>query len=104
MPAVPKGSLNKRWQWRKGAIYMQGATAATDIRVRFAAFLPDFVPNATTPFATQTIPILRMRNPLAWYICSESSHARNGLNAAFFDEQAKTAMDLALTTNGETVP
>ena len=89
LPAVPKTQRSNSWEWRNGALYMPGATpAATDIRLRFAAYFADFINNGTTPFASQTIPILRAMNPLAWFIASEVSAARGDLDVEYFDKQA----------------
>ncbi len=95
LPAVPKSQLNRSWEWRNGAIYMPGATNATDLRIRYAAFLADFIlPSSTspaTPYANQPIPIVRALNAFAWYICSEVAKARGDVDAADFDMKGQTA-------------
>lgn len=88
LPAVTKGVRSNSWEWRNGALYFMGSTVATDIRTRYAAYYPDFVANDATPFASQTIPILRAANPLAWFICSEAAKARGDVDAESFDRQA----------------
>lgn len=42
LPTAPKQTMNKLWEWRDERIYMPGATGTTDLRVRYAALLPDF--------------------------------------------------------------
>jgi hypothetical protein len=92
LPAVPKGALNRSWEWRNGAIYMPGATSSTDLRIRYAAFFPDFLPSGTGTgqalFNSQYIPIVRAVNPLAWFICSEVARARGDIDAQTFDQNA----------------
>lgn len=43
LPAVPKLTFNKSWEWRNGSIYMPGSTAIMDLRLRYAAFYADFI-------------------------------------------------------------
>ncbi len=47
LPAIPKLSFNKSWEWRNGSIYVPGSTAIMDLRVRYAAFYPDFLASAS---------------------------------------------------------
>ena len=95
LPAVPKTALNKSWEWRNGAIYLPGATAVTDIRMRYAASFPDFLPSGTGPgqalFSAQPIPIVRAVNPFAWFICSEVARARGDIDGQTFDSNAMQA-------------
>ncbi len=91
MPAVPKLALNKSWEWRNGAIFMPGATAITDIRLRYAAFYPDFVAPGTTAFNLQLVPIVRSLNALAWFICAEVAKPRGDLDAGDFEQKGQIA-------------
>lgn len=93
LPTMPRGSLNRLWEWRKETIYMPGATAITDLRLRYAAFLPDFVPSSTTPFTNQSVPLMRSLNSFAWFVCSEMARARGDLDAGVFDTNAATAAE-----------
>ena len=43
LPAVPKLTYNKSWEWRNGAIYMPGSSQVMDLRLRYAAFFADFL-------------------------------------------------------------
>lgn len=91
LPGVPKNPLNKVWEWRNGSIYLPGATQTTDIRMRYAAFFPDFVAATIEAFSVQPIPIVRALNPLAWFICAEVAKSRGDLDAASFDQMGQMA-------------
>ncbi len=88
LPAIPKAARNQSWEWRQGAIYFPGSVNFTDIRLRYAAYYPDFVAAGTTPFTGQLIPILRALNPLAWFIASEVAAPRGDLDVEYFDKNA----------------
>lgn len=97
LPTAPKGPLNLLWEWRDEQIYMPGATGATDIRLRYQRYLADFennTPIADTPWYGQDVPMMRVLNPFAWYVCSETAKARGDLDAAEFDKQAEVAANL----------
>jgi hypothetical protein len=47
LPAVPKLTYNKSWEWRNGAIWMPGSTQVMDLRLRYAAFYADFLASAS---------------------------------------------------------
>ena len=156
LPAVPKLTYNKSWEWRNGAIWMPGSTQIMDLRLRYAAFYADFIAstnqgvvntsataNAVTwvsgtnftghtagdtiyingvsyviqtynsnisintvlnpgnqtgvswgipaPFASQTIPIVRSLNALAWFICAEVAKPRGDLDAGDFEQKGQLA-------------
>ena len=93
MPTVVKEALNRRWEWRQDAIYMQGATVATDILLRYAGFLADFVAPGTTAFSAQNIPIMRAASPLAWMIAAEFCKARGDMDAAYLEQKAVDECD-----------
>lgn len=85
LPSVPKGVWNRQWDWRDDALYMIGATGATDVRVRYAQYFPDFAdnsPTASTPWFNQPLPILRCIDAFADYICREFCIARQDPDAA----------------------
>ena len=75
---------------------MPGATQATDVRIRYAGFYPDFVTPTPVPpgipFADQSIPIMRAMNPLGWLIASEAAKARGDIDSEQFDQQAMTSL------------
>lgn len=94
LPAIAKSTTNKVWEWRDDRMYIPGATGTTDIRVRYASYLPDFVdnsPTATTPWFMQPIQIMRGMNALSWYICYEFSKSRQDLDAGTFQAEAEAA-------------
>lgn len=94
LPAIPKNTTNKVWEWRDDRAYLPGATGATDIRVRYASYLPDFIdnsPTTATPWYMQPIQIMRGMNALAWYICFEFSKSRQDLDAGAFQAEAEAA-------------
>lgn len=88
-----RDALNRLWEWRQETIYMPGATGATDIRLRYAGFLPDFVPASTTPFVNQPVPITRSLNAFAWYLCAEIARPRGDMDAGQFDTFAMDAAE-----------
>lgn len=92
MPLVTPGTRNRIWEWRKESIVLPGATVNTDIQLRYACYLPDFVQASTTPFSSQAVPITRSLNAFAWLICSEFSHVREDLDAGYFDSKAEEAI------------
>lgn len=94
LPAIAKSTTNKVWEWRDDRVYMPGATGLTDIRVRYASYLPDFVdnsPTATTPWYMQPIQIMRGVNALSWYLCYELGKSRGDVDAAAFQQEAEQA-------------
>ena len=106
LPAVPKGLRNKCWEFRNGAIYLPGSTVIVDLRLRYAASCADFVDAGTTPFASQTVPILRSVNPFAWFICAEAAKARGDLDAGDFEQKAQLATKFMFdldTTQGKSI-
>lgn len=94
LPTIPKDTLNRTWEWREEQIYLPGASGTTDIRLRYAAYLPDFIANSpltATPWYQQPVPIMRAYNALAWGICSETAKARGDVDAGYFDQMAQQA-------------
>ena len=70
IPAVPKTWNNRSWQWRNDALYLGGCTQSFDLRIIYAQYFNDFVDGASPWFYSQ-VPIMRSREALANYICSE---------------------------------
>lgn len=91
--------LNRVWEWRGNAVYLPGATTTTDIRMRYAAYLADFVAATTTPFVNQPVPIMRALNPFCWYLCAEAARARGDLDAADFEVKGDAAADKLFNRN-----
>ena len=96
LPPVPKGPLNKLWEWRRDqtnwpgqqTINVPGATGETDILLIYNAFLPDFVPATTTPFTSQPIPIMFILSPFSSLIAAEFCRARGDLDVAQWEQMA----------------
>ena len=81
IPSLTKDYRNRIWVWNDDAIAMPGATAEIDLRVDYASYLPDFLPNTQllpNQFpGTQVVPIMRSTDALAWAIGYVFSYARN---------------------------
>ena len=88
-----RDALNRLWEWRNETIYLPGATGATDIRMRYAAYAPDFVAPGTTAFTAQTVPIMRSLNSFAWFLCGEIARPRADMDAGQFDQYAMEAAE-----------
>lgn len=85
------GLRNYQWEWREDGIYVPGASQRMDIRIRYAAYLPDFVANSVTSFANQAVPILRSLTAFAWFIASEFSNPRGDIDGKVFDDKGELA-------------
>lgn len=91
LPAWGKASCNRIWEWREDSIFLPGALQTMDIRLRYAAYLPDFVTTAQTQWYNQPVPIARVLDPFAYFICSEMANARGDVDGAAFDTKAQAA-------------
>lgn len=80
--AVPKFQRNQQWDWTADQLRMPGATVATDLRIRYAQYFPDFVANVTTAFASQIVPILNCESALSGAIAAEFCSAREDMDTA----------------------
>lgn len=96
LPRTSKTNLNKAWEWRHETVVVPGATVSTDMCMRYMAYLPDFVSNSpipATPWYSQIVPMVRVLNPFAWFMCSEVCKGRGDMDAAYFDDQAMAAVE-----------
>ena len=75
LPSTKKTQWNVNWSWESDTIRLPGATIATDIRIRYAAFLPDFVDNGTTPWFTLPVQINRCMDAFSLFLCAEVAAA-----------------------------
>ena len=91
MPNWTKQNRNVIWEWREDAIYMPGSLMTMDWRLRYAAYLPDFIDVGETPWYDSPVPIMRSKDALAWYICSEVANPRGDLDGSVFDTKAEAA-------------
>lgn len=105
LPAVPKMPWNRHWEWRDDTLYIPGATVATDIRIRYGAFIGDFEdiasdpgPNQVVgPWFQQPVPIMRCVDSFADYCCREISIARGDMDgAAAFEASGQANAKLVL--------
>jgi hypothetical protein len=104
LPTVPKDVYNRMWEWRDQNIYFPGATVLTDLRIRYKAYMLDFVDNSplpATPWYNQLVPIQRCLNAFAWGICSEFSKARGDLDAGYFDQQAQISATMIYNADAQ---
>jgi hypothetical protein len=85
-----RDGLNRLWEWRDDTIYMPGATQSTDIRMRYAAYAPDFVYAGGWNIP---VPLMRSLNSFAWYVCSEIARPRGDMDAGQFDQYAQDAAE-----------
>lgn len=81
LPRVVKAAWNREWLWRNNALYMPGASSATDITMLYAALLADFL-DGVNPWFQQTIPLLNSVDAFADYICREIAVARGDFDGA----------------------
>lgn len=94
LPAGPKLPINGFWEWREDAIYMPGSTVIEDIRMRYAAYLPDFIDQGNTPWYDLPVPIMRSKTALAYYIAAEAAAPRADLDAQSFIDKGDQAARL----------
>jgi hypothetical protein len=87
LPAIPKQSLNKLWEWREETIFIPGATSITDIRLRYLAYLADFTATSNP------VPIVDCLSAFAWLIASEFSGPRGDVDVKYFDEMAAEGVE-----------
>jgi hypothetical protein len=84
LPSVPKLDYMLSWEWRGDKLYLQGARVATDLRIRYAAYLPDIAddPANQLNWFEQPVPIMRCQDALADYIVREVLIAREDSDGA----------------------
>lgn len=94
LPTGPKLPCNGCWEWREDGIYMPGSTVTEDIRMRYLAYLPDFVTQGSIDWYNQPVPIMRCKNALAYFIAAEAAAPRADLDASSFTQQGEQAARL----------
>ena len=80
LPLVFQQVWNKLWDWIDDTLVIPGTLQQQDVWVRYAALQPDFVPAATTAFASQTVPINRCADAFSLYMVAEVSGSRGDLD------------------------
>lgn len=73
-----KGSCNKFWDWRQDRIFLPGSILAMDLRLRFAAYLPDITLSQNS-FSATPVPIMRSADALAHYAAAIFVSPRGGV-------------------------
>ena len=66
IPGVLQSQLFSGWEMRQGALWLNGATAPVDLRIRCRITFPGFLSNPSNQinFATAYVPILDSRNAI----------------------------------------
>jgi hypothetical protein len=85
-----KGTYNRVFDWRQDAIYFRGATLPLDLKIRYAAFLPDIAVGAS--FAATPVPIMGAAESLANYSASIFVTPRGSSLASAFDAAGDEAL------------
>ena len=93
IPNQPKWLYNGVWEWRSNAIYMPGCQRVTDLRIKFAQLLPDFVDYGGAPWYSQQIPIVDCKSCLANHLCYQFCKARGDSEAPTFMAEAQADED-----------
>lgn len=92
LPDARKGPYNEYWYWENDTLYMPGALYSMDLRMEYAAYLPDFSFNPDgTVIGNQPVPVMRALNPLAWYFCAEAAEGRDDVDKDTFIAKAEKA-------------
>lgn len=73
LPSISQASMFRYWDWRNDKVYMLGAVQANDIRMRYAAYLPDLAQAAN---GATLVPIVRCADALANYTVWAFARAR----------------------------
>lgn len=82
IPSIPRQQWNQIWVWNDDAIWFPGATVITDVRIDFAAYLPDFTGTGAGFPGSQTADIMRCEDALAGYIAAVFCAARGDIDAS----------------------
>jgi len=92
LPFARKGPYNAFWYWENDTLYMPGSLYSMDLRMEYAAYLPDFAANQDgTVIGAQPVPVMRALNPLAWYFCAEAAEGRDDVDKDSFIAKAEKA-------------
>lgn len=91
IPAIPKNQWNVIWVWNGDAIWMPGALVQTDLRIDYAAYLPNFTGSGAGFPGTQTADIMRCENALSGYIAAAFCAARGDMDGSGILAAAKDA-------------
>lgn len=89
LPDDPKMGCNRWFDWQNDKIYMPGSLYSMDLRIKYAAYLPDFEnvgtpPDAGTYWYDLPVPIMRSEDALSYFIAAEAAAPRADLDAGAF--------------------
>lgn len=88
-----KNSWNRYFDWREDSIYFPGSLLLMDLRIAYAAFLPDLVVQQGA-FGLTPVPIMRSADALAYYSAAIFVEPRGGDAAvASFLSKGDAAVD-----------
>ena len=93
LPGWQKQNRNQCWQWRDDKLWMPGSLSSMDLRIGYAAYLPDPLDVGSTRWFRQPIPIMRCLSPYSWVMCFEFMNARRISKPELATEYAAAAMD-----------
>ncbi len=96
LPTWNKQARNLCWEWRGDAVFMPGSQQVMDLRVRYAAYLPDFEDSGNVPWFQQPVPIMRCLDSLSCFICAEVLIARGDVHENPFVVKAEEAANLIM--------
>lgn len=85
------GSVFGNWEWRQGAIYLNGCTTTQDLRIRYEQSLTDLATSAN--FSTVTIPIPQSKRALAYLVAYQYAISRGSPQAPTVLQMAEEAMN-----------
>lgn len=91
LPAIPKGTSSQLWEWREDKLYFIGATVVTDLRIRFAKYLENFVADDTTSFSVQPVQIMRSTDAFSGFLAYEMCFGRGDVDGPSVIADAKEA-------------
>lgn len=91
LPDRNKQARSGLWEWRADGLYMPGALMTTDLKLRYAKYLPDFADVGGVQWFQQVVPMMRASDPFSLYICAE---VRDGLEAETWRAKAESAANL----------
>jgi hypothetical protein len=101
LPQPWKQPLNLYWEWREDALYMPGATAYTDLRIRFNLNLSDFLnvgdpPSSGKYWYQLQVPILDCQQAFANFIAAEFVGPRADADYQRFIQMGQAEADMIL--------
>ena len=82
IPTTPKTQWLWMWEWRDDTLWTTGALLPTDLKIRYAAFMADFLDDGVTPWFMQPVPIVHCQDALSLLLCAELATAAKLPDAA----------------------